>query len=291
MSNLNFPDNIFGINAKEAYDRIINAPDKKPEDKPNPDKQKSEGGIGTAGSDLENYILLPQTTEHPDLLIAKTRLAYDYEVEKAGKKLGLTLQNNKQGYIGDINWEQALKLNNELGSFTLNPKLFAEFLKLLKYGRALDGTKKQVNSRELETILNEIIEVKTPYRSEWLDNKYVKQGGVLGIGSKLAVTYNKFVNGKLIEATAVLDSDTLMETKTPGIDLDSWIENPNSQGLPRSSVKDGSLYFWHPSDGRVAWFDAGTIRVGLSCYRGPLESNAVLGVRQAKVFGGIGSKS
>jgi len=94
--------------------------------------------------DLSQYILLKETNEHPDLLIAKNRLAYNAEVDKAGKKLGLNLQNNTQGYIGHINWELALKLNNELGGFTLNPKLFAEFLKLLKSGKAFDGTKNKL---------------------------------------------------------------------------------------------------------------------------------------------------
>ncbi len=278
----NLPDEIFGINAKEAYDRVINAPDKKPDEKPNPEKEpKKEGSIGTTCSDLENYILLPQTTEHPDLLIAKNRLAYDSEVEKAAKKLGLNLQNNNQSYIGNINWEQALKLNNELNSFTLNPKLFAEFLKLLKSGNAVDGTKKQVNSGELEQILNEIIEVRNPWRSEWLDNKYSKQG------SELGVTYHKFdSSGRLIEVTEVLDSDTLMEDKQPGISLDDWINNPTSQGLPKSSVPDGSLYFWKPTEGRVARFDVGAGRSVLICGRYPQGSYDEVGVRRAKIFGG-----
>src|SRR3989344_6260812 len=233
----------------------------------------------------ENYILLPQTNEHTDLLIAKNRLAYDSEVEKASKKLGLNLQNNSQGYIGNINREQALKLNNELNSFTLNSKLFAEFLKLLKSGRALDGTKKQVNSRELETILKEIIEVRNPWRSEWLDNKYSKSGGVLGIGSKLSVTYHKFdSSGKLIEVTEPLDSDTLMENKTPGISLEDWVNNPNSQGLPKSNVPDGSLYFWHPREGRVARFVADADGADLYCLGYPDGSDGVLGVRVAKIF-------
>ena len=141
---MNLPDKLFGKSTSESYERVLAEPDKPPAGKPETGTETPK--IITA-ADLqtpENYILLEQTTEHPDLLIAKNRLAYDAEVDKAGKKLGLNLQNNKQGYIGNINWEQGLKLNNELGNFTLNPRLFAEFLKLLKSGKAFDGTKSKL---------------------------------------------------------------------------------------------------------------------------------------------------
>ncbi len=233
----------------------------------------------------ENYILLPQTKEHPDLLIAKNRLAYDSEVEKAGKKLGLSLQDNNQGYIGYIDWNKSHNLLKELDSFMLNPKLFTEFLKLLKSGNAFNGNKKQVNSNELETILNEIIEVRNPWRAEWLDNKYFKQGGILGFGSKLSVTYHKFdSSGKLVQVTEDLDPDTLMETKTWGISLDDWINNPNSQGLPKSNVKDGSLYYLKPIEGKAARFDAVAAWAHLDYVGVPDYSYAVLGVRGAKIF-------
>ncbi len=276
---------------KAYYSDLYKA--KKEERKPEPEvikpntKKETKTEIFFSGNinDPENYILLPQTNEHPDLLIAKNRLSYGTEVEQAATELGLTLQNNSQNYIGNINWEHALKLNTELGNFTLNPKLFAEFLKLLKSGKAFDGTKNKVDSRELETILNEIIEVRNPWRAEWLDNKYSKQGGVLGIGSKLSVTYHKFdSSGKLIEVTEALDSDTLMENKTPGISLEDWINNPTSHGLPKSNVKNGNLYYWYPVDGRVARFGAGAGRAYLGCVGGPDDSDGVLGVRGAKIF-------
>ena len=215
------------------------------------------------------------------MLIAKKRLAYDAEVDKASKKLGLNLQDNNQGYIGNINWEQALNLNKELGNFTLNPKLFAEFLKLLKSGRAFNGAGKKVDPKELEQILNEITEVRNPWRAEWLDNKYSKSN------DKIQVTYHKFdSSGNLVEVTEQLDPETLIQNKTPGINLEDWIENPTLQGLPKSNVKDGSLYFWQPTEGRVARFVAGADGAGLGCYGGPLGSDPGLGVRAAKIFGG-----
>ncbi|MBI2671838.1 hypothetical protein HYX16_02800 [Candidatus Woesearchaeota archaeon] len=285
---MNLPDRLFGKSTSESYERVLAEPDKPPAGKPKTGPEIGDDkNLGSYLQTPKNYILLPQTNEHPDLLVAKNRLAHNAEVEKAGEKLGLNLQNNNQGYIGNINWEQALKLNKELGNFTLNPKLFAEFLKLLKSGKAFNGEGNQVSSGELEQILNEIVEVRNPWRSEWLDSKYVKQGGILGIGSKLAVTYNKFdSSGNLVDVPEILDPDTLMQTKTPGINSDDWRDNPNSQGLPRSNIKDGSLYYWPPIEGRVAWFGADAGGAVLGCDGYPLDSDADLGVRGAKIFGG-----
>ncbi len=211
--------------------------------------------------DLKNYVFLPRNKEHPDLLIAK-------EVIHKG-----------------LNWYEAHNQLKKEGSFMLNPKLFAEFLKLLKSGNALDGNKNKVDSRELQTILNEITKVRNPWRYEWLDNKYVKQGGILGIGSKLAVNYHKFdSSGKLVEVTEPLDADTLMQNKTPGISLDDWLNNPNFQGLPKANVQDGSLYYWQPIEGKVAGFGAVADWAGLGCDGDPDSSNGVLGVRAAKIL-------
>ena len=235
----------------------------------------------------EEYIILEETTEHPDLLIAKNRLSYDVEVEKAAKKLGLNLQNNSQGYIGEINYKQSLDINTELGNFTLNPKLFTEFLKLLKSGRALEGKGTQVNSSELENILNEIIEVRGPYRAEWLDHKYSSQSKGLFKGKEMCVTYHKFdSSGNLVEFTEPLDEDTLMKNKIPGISLDDWVNHPTSQGLPIKTVKEGDLYFWKPIEGRVTGLIAGAGWAGLVCVGDASNSNANLGVRSTKILGG-----
>ena len=275
---MNLPDKLFGKSTAESYEKVLAESDKPPKDK-FVDKiitPITKIITPTSLQTPENYILLPQTTEHPDLLIAKNRLFYDTEVDKAAKKLGLNLENNSQGYIGNINWEQALKLNNEAGNFTLNPKLFAEFLKLLKSGRPLDGKGVQVNSSELENILKEIIEVRSPYRAEWLDAKYSK------LGAQLQVNYHKFdSSGKLIEVTETLDTDTMLQNKTPGINLDDWVNNPTSQGLPRTSVKEGNLYFWHPRESRVARFGAGPGGAYLGCNGDPQYSDSALG---GKVF-------
>ncbi len=209
------------------------------------------------GVNLSNYILLPSH----DIYIAKER----------------TLQGK--------NWFDAHEELHKQNARMLTLKEFAEFLKLLKSGKAFDGTKNKVDSRELETIIKEIIEFRNPYRSEWLDNRYSKKGGILEIRSKLSVTYHKFdSSGKLVEVTEQLDPDTLMEDKIPGISLGDWIENPTPQGLPKSNTKDGKLYYWQPTEGSVVRFNADAGRVVLNCDRDPASSYPALGVRAAKIF-------
>ncbi len=261
-----FEDECFmGVNIRKAYEAAKNEPEKPKSDK--------------LDNYLKNYILLPQNNEHPDLIIAKNRLSYNTEVEQAAKKLSLNLKNNSQDYIGNINFDQSHNLLEELGSFMLNPKLFTEFLKLLKSGNAIDGNKNKINSNELETILKGITELRDPFRREWLDHKYSQSK------NKLLVTYHKFdSSGKLIKVTEALDSDTLMEDKTPGMDLEDWINNRTSQGLPKSNVSDGSLYFLKPTEESVTRFDAYADWAVLFCNRDPLTWSASLGVREVKIF-------
>ncbi len=228
---------------------------------------------------LKDYILLKETKEHPDLIIAKNRLTYNKKVEQVSKKLNLDLQNNLEDYIVNINWNESHNLLKELNSFMLNPKLFAEFLKLLKSGNAFDGNKDKVNSNELEKILNGIIELRNPCRAEWLDHKYFKSS------NKLQVTYHKFdSSGKLIEFTEKLDPDTLLKYILSEIILEDWINNTTSQGLPKSNVQKGDLYYWRPREGRVAGFDANAGRADLDCVGDPDNSGGDLGVREVKIF-------
>ncbi len=212
--------------------------------------------------ELMKYILLPETKDHPDIQIAR-------EVTHKGK-----------------NWHQAQELLKQEDSSMLSPDLFAEFLRLLKSEKRLyDGLGNLINLMEGQKIKEEITEKRNPWRSEWLDNKYVKQGGIFGIGSKLAVVYHKFdSSGKLVEVIEKIDADTMMQNKTPGINLEYWINNPTSQGLPKQNNPEGSLVYWYPRDGNVAGFIADAGRVVLCCGGDPAYSYPALGVRRAKIF-------
>jgi len=121
--------------------------------------------------------------------------------------------------------------------------------------------------------LNNIIEVKDPWRSEWLDAKFSKQN------DQFRITYHKIKqDGTLEEVTESLE-DCLITDKQPGIDLSSWLTNGTNQGLPKKSTSDGSIWYLSPRDGAVARFVAVTDGAGLYCYWGPYVTNASLGVR------------
>ena len=80
-------------------------------------------------------------------------------------------------------------------------------------------------------------------------------------------------------------TDSLMQDKTPGIDLNDWLANANQYGLPRSNIKDGKkLYYWAPDkdNNSVAGFDAGSGRALLYCCRIRDFANGSLGVRHAR---------
>ena len=206
-----------------------------------------------------NYLLLPESKEHPDLTVSLGKVSYGPEMEELAKGLKLNLRNNAQGYIGNINFEQAESLCEGLEGFMTTPSLFVEKLRLLRSEEAYDAQGNKHDSKRLDQAFNEITEVRNPWRAEWLGHRYSKQE------NQLQVTYNKFVDGKLTKVTEPLDEDTLMENRTPGISLESWIENPTSQGLPRKTVEKGSLYFWHPRDKSVAVFNANAGWSYLNC--------------------------
>ena len=246
----------------------------------------------------ESYILLPQTNEHPDILAGQTRLIYQPSMEQIVKSLNINPGNNdikgtenplyKEGYLGNINYEQAMDLNKALVGFTLPPNLYVEFLNKLRSGNAFDENGNQVDPRILEAILNDICEVRDPWRREWINGRYKIQEEKKGkkVIHKGQIKYLKFdPEGKLIEVEEQLDEDTLMADKLPGISLDDWLRNPTSQGLPRKDVTDGDLYYWYPRDESGAWFRAVSDGALLYCDGNHVLSNAVLGVRRAKIKG------
>ena len=230
----------------------------------------------------ESYLILPgnlRNDQYPDLLVSLNRLGYDDEVKRTAKRLNLNLQNNGQGFIGNINHEQALSLNSNPDDFTLAPRYFADFLWLLLQGsqgkiKVHYANGREIDQSKLETYLKEIVEVRNPYRAEWLDGKFEDN----------IIIYNKVTNNGLEKVTEQLDNDTLMESKIPGIDLESWLKNPTIQGLPRKNTKEGDLYYWKPIKESVARFSASSNGADLNCVRSPSYSDAGLGVRRAKIF-------
>src|SRR3989344_5507381 len=142
----------------------------------------------------------------------------------------------------------------------LTPYEFAEFLKYLKEDY------QKINKSESDKILDEILTVRNPWRSEWLDHDYKKEK------TGLYVLYHKFNSRGNIELVKeLLDKDTLMEDKTPGINFEDYLNNHTIQGLPKNNIKKGDLYYWFPRDDNnsVARFYANSDRADLYCSRNP----------------------
>ena len=243
----------------------------------------------TPVSNIDNprsYLILPEKTHgdysYPDLNVEITRLGYDNEVENAAENLKLTLkntqkENNGKEFIGNINWEQALKLNLTLNSFALSPRQFLDFIALLKSGKAFyaDGT--PADKKLMDNILDEILTVRSPYRGEWLDADFKVKN------NKLYINYaHKLINGNLNPQRSELLEEYLAADKQ--IDLDNLLINSTKHGLPKKNVKEGSLNYWAPDNDNnsVAGFDACSGRFGLVCGRYPQGSSEGLGVRRAK---------
>lgn len=129
-------------------------------------------------------------------------------------------------------------------------------------------------------------------RGEWLGHEYYQKRG------QMFVTYLKFDStGNLAEVTELLDPDTLMENRLPGISAEDLIKNPTSQGLPRKGIKQGSLNYQHPKGfhfqisrkfkiaPKVATFAIDYNHIfNLYCDSNSYYSGPSIGVRRMKIF-------
>jgi len=186
---------------------------------------------------------------------------------------------SKQTYHKNKNWRECHELLQKDNAYMPTIRQFVDFLSMLKSGKAFDGSGKKVDKKELERLFLDITEIRSPYRAEWLDADFKVKSG------KLHINYNHDVSkGNLIPGNSEPLEACLMDNKTPGIDLDSWLKNNTYQGLPKSSIKLGSLYYWAPANDNnsVARFSAGSDWASLYCGRNPDILNAGLGVRLAR---------
>jgi hypothetical protein len=181
----------------------------------------------------------------------------------------------KQRSCLKLNWYKTHEELDRQHQFMPTIPHFIEFIKYLKNG--------YTDRREAEQILDDILTVRDPWRGEWLDADFKVVNNNLNfntVNDKLNIIYNhRFKGGSLNGHSEPLEQ-CLMVDKTPGIDLDSWLNNHTKQGLPKEKTKKGSLYYWHPrrDNNSVAVFDAGSGGSCLGCSGGPSSSNAALGV-------------
>ena len=157
----------------------------------------------------------------------------------------------------NLNWDQT---HETLAQEKLRMPTIEEFRKTLNY-------LKNSQEQEYQELYNEITEVRSPWRANWLDAYFEKRKDGFYI-----LTANKKKAEKL--------ENCLMKNKTPGISLEQWISSTNitSQGLPSPNIDDGDLYYWCPENGKVARFFADSGRAGLNCFRDPDYRDSNLGV-------------
>lgn len=152
--------------------------------------------------------------------------------------------------------------------------IFTEFVEFLKYLKSSDN-------QEHQNIYKEITEVRFPWRAERLDADFKVKD------FKLYINYNHILdsNGRLIPKNSeILDENTLMQDRSPGISLEDWLENPTRQGLPTKDFKKGSLYYRCPrKEGNlVVRFDADCYASGIFCDGISFSKHPYLGVRAVK---------
>jgi len=230
---------------------------------------------------LSDYLILERKGGAP-LLVGKYRLSAEPAVKEAGKRIGLSLQNtategNGRDYAGNMNREQALRLNLLLGGRTAHLGIFRDYANLLLSGKAFDGEGAKVRRTELSGILDEIVGVREPGRAEWFED------GFSGESEQLILNRDyELKNGVLAPRYAEPLQPCLMEDRNPGINFKAWMKNASAQGFPLANVKPGDLYFWAPRANRVARFDADSDWAHLYCSWHFGGSDPSLGVRHVR---------
>ena len=181
------------------------------------------------GVNLGNYIFMPQH----NLYVAKKRRHF-----------------NK-------NWYDSHKALYSEKARMLTLREFIDFLALLKNGNA-----------EFKNLYNEITEVRSPYRAEWIDADFKVAN------DKLYINYNhKIFGGEVKPQNSDLIEKCLMEDCK--VDIGSF----NRQGLPTKKGNDFSYWYPRSDNNSVAGFGAFSGGAGLCCCWDPRGSGAELGVR------------
>lgn len=245
-----------------------------------------------ADPDRSNWIVVPHEFLEGkySLAVDPARMSYNPAIEKAGKKLNLQFKNTSKDslgreFIGNNDWFEFLKMNLALGGKTLNLREFTGFGNLLYQGmngrvNVYTSSGNKVNKKTLQDYFEDIFKVRSPWRSEWLDTDFKQENGKLYIKTKHIYQGDNLTP----QSSKILDTNTLMESRTPGISLDSWLEAPTKQGLPLKKTKSGNLYYWVPmsDDNSVVRFNANSVSTNLNCNWAPSTRNLVLAVRAAK---------
>jgi len=150
-----------------------------------------------------------------------------------------------------------------------------QFIAYINYLKQNPNGTQDASQSEIASILDDILTVRAPWRAEWLDADFKV------VNNELHIHYNhRTIKDKLVPKNKELLTDYLTENKTPGINLDDWLQNANSHGLPKPNIAKGELYYWAPmkDNNSVARFRADFDWACLNCDGGPSDLSASLGV-------------
>jgi hypothetical protein len=203
-----------------------------------------------------NYSIIPQD-KNVNIIPSRESIKSKYlEIPSIG------LAVPKERTLLNKNFYDSQKILHDNKTKMLSMNEFREFLKVAK-------------EKDAE-LYNEITQVRSPWRAEWIDADFKYKNG------EMFVDYHVFdENGNIQKKREKLDKETLMKDKIPGISLEKWINDSTNQGLPKNS--EGSLYYWAPDkdNNSVAGFYADSIGASLNG-RIPSYWDANLGVRAAE---------
>ena len=225
---------------REYYRELYNPKINTKSETPNPKRvrKKAERATSVQAVNLSDYLLLPSH----DIYVAKER----------------SLKGN--------NWHNTHKEAHKQKARMLTLKEFADFLLLLRSGKAEDGLGNKIAKAELDNLYLDITEVRDPYRAEWLDAKFEVINGVLNLN------YLHRISRKVSIPRYSVPLETCV-MKNCKVELSSF----NNQGIP---TKEGTDFnYWAPTKGRVARFIADAGGADLDCDGYPDSSYGGLGVR------------
>jgi len=282
---IEIPDNWMGEPIKGSMKKVLGTTNRK-----RTGRTKQEKGVIPSANinNPENWILLNGrqhgSYQYDNLVVCMHRLGYSPDVERVAQSLGLSLQDTgeeKDGtkYIGNVNWDEAMRVNLSLGNMTLTPRQGLDLLIDVKKGisgkrkkKLYDGRGNVIGEEKLRILYDEIVGVREPWRAEWLDAKFDE------IGSGLQISYGHVLDGNKQLKTGAVEAleDCLMEGNYMSI------PTANRQGMATKAVNKSELYFGYPVDGTVARFIAYSDWAYLDCYGGPDVRNASLGVRAVR---------
>ncbi|MBI2148554.1 hypothetical protein HYU23_02645 [Candidatus Woesearchaeota archaeon] len=225
--------------------------------------------------DRKKWILVPGKNSE-DLLFYQYRLSVE---DCTPRYLGMRLKNTGTGlldarlYIGNIKWEDAIRLNLLSGYRTANIRQFMDFRLLLEQGvregkEVFDGNGSKIDQNRVLGIYSDLQAQQEPYRGEFLDAYFVS-----GREGRLCINYSSRLEEGVVLGKSELLDECLMESGF--VDISSL----NRQGLPTEKAISSNVIYHYPRNDSITGFGAGSVRVSLVCGGNPRDTNAGLGIR------------